>query len=200
MPACAYTSAAQSTAPCGRTGSRPGNDDGSDRTADPRIHAGWRPSASAASPPAWSVNTTAHAPSDDGHDSRNRTGSHIIGDAFTVSSEMSFSCRCAYGFFSAFSRSFTATIGPMSAGAPVRYMYERMYGANAPPAPIDAPLPEPSANCALPSDCFSQRDREHALVPAGLDVVGGDDAGGAADRTGGVHAEHRLARRRRARR
>ena len=29
-----------------------------------------------------------------------------------------------------------------------------MYGANAPPAPIEAPLPEPSANCALPSDCF----------------------------------------------
>src|SRR5258705_7263105 len=40
MPACAYTSAAQSTAPWGRTGSRPGNDDGSERTADPRIHAG----------------------------------------------------------------------------------------------------------------------------------------------------------------
>src|SRR6185312_7244716 len=40
MPACWYTSAAQSIAPCGRTGSRPGNDDGSERTAEPRIHAG----------------------------------------------------------------------------------------------------------------------------------------------------------------
>ena len=69
----------------------------------------------------------------------------------------------------------------------------RMNGANAPPAPSDAPLPLPSANCALPSDCFSKRDREHPLVPAGLDEVRGDDAGGAADRAGGVHAEHRLA-------
>ena len=102
MPACANTSAAQSTAPCGRTGSRPGNDDGSERTADPRIHAGGRPSAAAAFPPSSSVKTTAHAPSDDGHDSRKRTGSHIMGDAFTVSSEMSASFRCAYGFFIAF--------------------------------------------------------------------------------------------------
>src|SRR4029077_20434364 len=47
MPACPNTSAAQSTAPCGRTGSRPGNDDGSERTADPRIHAGGWPSAAA---------------------------------------------------------------------------------------------------------------------------------------------------------
>ena len=29
-----------------------------------------------------------------------------------------------------------------------------MNGAKAPPAPIDAPRPEPSANWALPSDCF----------------------------------------------
>src|SRR6476620_5362442 len=97
MPACAYTSAAQSTAPCGRTGSRPGNDDASERTADPRIHAGGRPAAAAAWPPASTVNTTAHAPSDDVHYSSNRTGSHIMGDAFTVSSEMSASLRCAYG-------------------------------------------------------------------------------------------------------
>src|SRR3954451_4271816 len=156
MPACAYTSAAQSTAPCGRTGSRPGNEDGSERTAEPRIHAGGRPSAAAALPPSSSVKITAHAPSEDGHDSRNRTGSHIIGDAFTVSRSMSASFRGAYGILIALRRSLTATIGPMSSGAPVRYMYERMYGANAPPAPIDAPLPEPSANCALPSDCFSR--------------------------------------------
>jgi len=49
-PAC-RTSAAQSAAPCGATGSRPGNCDGSERTADPRIHAGWRPAFAAASPP-----------------------------------------------------------------------------------------------------------------------------------------------------
>src|SRR4051812_48439277 len=136
-------SVAQSAAPTGRTGSRPGNDDGSERTADPRIHAGLRPAAAAALPPSSSVKMTAHAPSDDGQDSRNRTGSHIIGDALTFSSEMSSILRWAYGFFSAFLRSLTATIGPMSSGAPERLMYERMYGANAPPAPIDAPLPDP---------------------------------------------------------
>jgi hypothetical protein len=62
-----------------------------------------------------------------------------------------------------------------------------MYGANAPPAPIDAPL-----RVAL--RLLLERDREHALVPAGLDVVRGDDAGRPADRTGGVHPEHRLPR------
>ncbi len=76
----------------------------------------------AASPPSWSVKTTAQAPSEDGQDSRKRTGSHIIGDASTFSMLMSCSLRWAYGFFSAFSRSLTATIGPISAGAPVRYM------------------------------------------------------------------------------
>src|SRR5712691_1224156 len=116
MPACPYTSHAQSTAAWGRTGSRPGNAYGSDRTAEPRIHAGARPAFAAASPPSRSVRTTAHAPSDDGHDSRKRTGSHIIGDALTFSIEMSAILRCAYGFFIAFWRSLTATIGPMSSG------------------------------------------------------------------------------------
>ena len=66
--------------------------------------------------------TTAQAPSDDGHDSRKRTGSHIIGEAFTFSIDMSAILRCAYGFFNAFLRSFTATIGPTYAGAPERSM------------------------------------------------------------------------------
>ena len=38
------------------------------------------------------------------------------------------------------------------------------------------------------------RDCQHALVAPGLDVVSRDDAGRAADGTGGVDAEHRLAR------
>ncbi len=49
-------------------------------------------------------------------------GSHIIGDAFTVARSISFSLRWAYGFLHALSRSFTATIGPMSSGAPLRAM------------------------------------------------------------------------------
>ena len=61
-----------------------------------------RPSAAAALPPASSVSTTAQAPSEDGHDSRKRIGSHIIGDSFTFSIEMSSIFRWAYGFFSAF--------------------------------------------------------------------------------------------------
>ena len=42
---------------------------------------------------------------------------------------MSSRWRCAYGFFNAFSRSFTATIIPMFDGAPARRMYARMSGA-----------------------------------------------------------------------
>ena len=103
--------------------------------------------------------------------------------------------RWAYGFFSAFSRSLTATFHPMCSGAPLRWMYARMNGANAPPAPSDAPLPLPSANWALPSDCFSNATASTRLVLAGLHVRRGDDAGRAADRAGGVHAEHRLAHR-----
>ena len=75
-----------------------------------------------------------------------------------------------------------------------------MYGANAPPAPIDAPSPGAERELRVALRLLLERDREHPLVATGLDVVGGDDAGGAADRAGGVHAEHRLARRRRARR
>ena len=44
-----------------------------------------------------------------------------------------------------------------------------MNGANAPPAPSDAPLPLPSANCALPSDCFSNATASTRSVLAGLD-------------------------------
>ena len=50
-----------------------------------------------------------------------------------------------------------------------------MNGANAPPAPSDAPLPLPRANWALPSDCFSNATASTRLVLAGLDVRRGDD-------------------------
>src|SRR5262249_7192221 len=82
------------------------------------------------------ASTIAHAPSEDGHVSRYRIGSHSIGDAFTASSEMSGMCRWAYGFFSAFWRSFTATSIPTSAGAPPRLVYRaRTRGAKRRPAP-----------------------------------------------------------------
>ncbi len=68
-----------------------------------------------------------------------------------------------------------------------------MNGANAPPAPSDAPWPLPSANWALPSDCFSNATASTRPVLAGLDVGRGDDRRRATDRTGGVHPEHRLA-------
>ena len=104
-----YTSAAQSWPPCGFTGSRPGNQPSSVRTAVPCTHAG---GLLAALPPASSVSTIAHAPSEVGHDSSRWIGSHTNGDSSTISMLMSGICRCAYGFFSAFLRSFTATIGP----------------------------------------------------------------------------------------
>ena len=45
-----------------------------------------------------------------------------------------------------------------------------------------------------------ERDGEHALVDAGHHELGRDDRGRPADAAGGVHADHRLARPRRARR
>src|ERR1700730_12080072 len=110
MPACRYTSWAQSTPAWGLTASRPGNVDGSLRTAVATTHAGGRGAAFAA---ASSPITTAHAPSDDGQLSRKWIGSHSEGDFLTFSREMPGRWRCAYGFFRALRRSFTATCQPM---------------------------------------------------------------------------------------
>ena len=71
----------------------------------------------------------AQAPSEAGQDSRRRTGSHTIGDSFTISRLMSGILRWAYGLRSAFLRSFTATIHPTYSGAFERSMYPRMCGA-----------------------------------------------------------------------
>ena len=68
-----------------------------------------------------------------------------------------------------------------------------MNGANAPPAPSDAPLPLPSANWALPSDCFSNATASTVLCLPACTCDAATIAGGAADRPGGVHPEHRLA-------
>ena len=67
MPAWRYTSAAQSLPACGETWSRPAAMAGSERNEVPCTHAGGRPAAAAASPPASLVSTRAIAPSDDGH-------------------------------------------------------------------------------------------------------------------------------------
>src|SRR5437867_1718322 len=98
-PALSYTMCAHSTPACGRTVSRPGNVPSSLRMAVESTHAGLRGDFFA---PASFVSTIAHAPSDDGHDSRKWIGSHSIGDSLTFSIEMSLSWRCAYGFLSAF--------------------------------------------------------------------------------------------------
>ncbi len=70
----------------------------------------------------WSATIMAHAPSDDGHDSRKWIGSHSIIESRTFSMVMSGSFRCAYGFLTALRRSFTATCQPMCSGAPDRLM------------------------------------------------------------------------------
>ena len=107
---------------------------------------------------------------------------------------MSASCRCAYGFFSALSRSFTATCQPMYSGAPdlfdVGANPRRERAARADPAAAstgEAPLRVAFA-LLLP------RDREHAFVNARLDEVRSDDERRTADAARGVHAQHRLAR------
>ena len=118
MPAWAYTSAAHSRPASGFTWSRPGAIVGSERMAPPSIHAG----SVAASPPASSVSTMAHAPSDDGQVSEYRSGSHSIIESLTDSKVMPSSCRWALGFLSAFCRSLRATSTPMCSGAPDRRM------------------------------------------------------------------------------
>ncbi len=74
MPAWPNTSAAQSRPPSGLTWSRPANMVGSLRKAVPLTHAGARPAAAAASPPASLVSTMAQAPSDDGQVSPSAPG------------------------------------------------------------------------------------------------------------------------------
>ena len=69
-----------------------------------------------------------------------------------------------------------------------------MNGANAPPAPIDAPRPEPERELRVAFRLLLVSEGEHPAVPTGLDEVRRDDPGGAADRARGVHAEHGLAR------
>src|SRR5689334_20641714 len=95
IPAWRYTSCAHSTPACGRTGLRPGNTPSSLRTAVAATHAA---GFAAFLPPASSVSTTAHAPSEDGHDSRKRSGSQSIADSFTFSMVMSAIFKWAYGF------------------------------------------------------------------------------------------------------
>src|SRR5690606_34264416 len=86
MPACRYTSAAASLPPCGLTLSRPANIIGSDRIDVPCTHAGGFGAFLAASSEA---RTMAHAPSDDGHVSRYRIGSHSICVDMYIFREMS---------------------------------------------------------------------------------------------------------------
>src|SRR5690349_882879 len=124
MPTCFQRAAAASRPACGFTWSRSEAVVGSDRMTVPWIQAG------AVDPRAMSsaAMTMAQAPSDDGHVSSYRIGSHSIVEERTSSTDLA-SRRCAYGFFSAFVRSLAATMAPISVGALERRMYERTCGA-----------------------------------------------------------------------
>src|ERR1700730_13399513 len=159
IPAAFHSAAAASRPACGLTWSRPEYASGSVRSAVAWIHAtGW-PSATRASAAASSPITSAHAPSEEGHVSSKRMGSHSICDDSTFSSVMSGWCRWANGFLAPLSRSLTATIAPMCAGAPERRMYARTCGAKYPPAPAPTGLVNGTgmlnAHMAFDSDCFS---------------------------------------------
>src|SRR5215469_16808400 len=119
MPAFAHSAAAPSAPARGLTWSLPENIVGSVRIDVALIQATGPDEASAA---AGSPITTAHAPSDDGHVSSYRTGSHSIGEAWTFASVMSGCRRCAYGFRAPLRRSFTATMAPTCGGEPLRRM------------------------------------------------------------------------------
>src|SRR5690606_41755663 len=96
---------------------RPANIIGSDRIDVPCTHSGGFGAFLAAPSEA---RTMAHAPSDDGHVSRYRIGSHSIGVDSTISREMPGLFRWAYSLRSALCRSLTATSAPMWSGAPDR--------------------------------------------------------------------------------
>jgi hypothetical protein len=111
MPACFHSAAAASRPACGFTWSRSAAVVASLRICVPWIHAGF--SMSDRSTAASEAITRAHAPSDDGQVSSYLIGSHSICDAITDSKVVSGFCRWAKGFFSAFCRSFAATMAPM---------------------------------------------------------------------------------------
>src|SRR2546423_7259227 len=77
MPACRYTSAAQSLPACGDTASFPAKRVGSLRMAPPSIQAGGRGARAAPGP---SVGTTPEAPSGDGEGARERDRGHTQGE------------------------------------------------------------------------------------------------------------------------
>src|SRR3954451_5478415 len=108
MPACFHRAAAAWRPACGLTWSRSAAVVGSERIWVPWIQAGFlTPDFATASSEAM---TSAHAPSEEGQVSSYRIGSHSIVEARTDSTVVPLLCRCAYGFFSAFWRSFAATI------------------------------------------------------------------------------------------
>src|ERR1700759_3716305 len=119
MPACRHSAATHSRPAAGLTWSLPANMVGSLRIAVARTQATGPGAAEAASE---SPMTTAHAPSEDGHVSSYRTGSHSIGEASTFSSVMSPCCRWAYGVRAPLRRSLTASSALMFDGALLRLM------------------------------------------------------------------------------
>src|SRR5690348_18357414 len=110
MPAWRHGAAAASRPAAGLTWSLPANMVGSLRIAVARIQATGLLLARAV---ASSAIITAHAPSEDGHVSSYRIGSHNMGEACTDSSVMSGCCKCAYGLSAPLRRSLTATIAPI---------------------------------------------------------------------------------------
>ena len=135
----------------------------------------------------------AAAPSDAGHASSRRTGSHTIGDSLTISSVMSFELevgvRILQRVLAVLQRDHPADVlgrlRPLDVGADVRS--EVAAGADA----AAAAAAEAPRGVAL--RLLLEGDGEHLLVHAARDEVGGDDRGRAADAAGGVHAEDRLA-------
>ena len=116
-----------------------------------------------------------------------------MGDSFTFSMEMSSIFRCAYGFFErvlpVLDRDLPADVLGRAAAVDVRADERGERAAGAERRALAAAERELRVALGL----LLERDREHPLVLARLHVRRGDDRGGAADRPGGVHPEHRLA-------
>src|SRR5213594_2877573 len=115
MPALSYTALAQTFPARGLTWSRPGTHIASAYEYPDLTQAGLRGPFFASSADA---TTIANAPSDDGHVSPKRIGSHRTGE-FITSSTVIGSRRWAYSLCPALARALAATTGPMCGGQPV---------------------------------------------------------------------------------
>ena len=196
IPACAYTSAAQSRPACGFTWSRPANIVGSDRIAVPWIHAaglGRRVGDVFAADHERhrAVGARAHVEVAERVPEQERLLDHLQVDVGEVEVRL----RVAQRGEPVLDRDEVADVTRRARPGDVRADERREVAAGSGHERRLERHPDREAPRRVALRLLLERDREHALVDPGHHQLRGDDRGGAADAAGGVHAQHRLVRR-----